>query len=215
MNRVEFLTQPMTHPIGLHIFCLQLFGPKYIGWEAETIWQELKRTCGDEPSTLNKGKLQACRTIHVSDEPYEDWFIFEKIIQGLNFASPMFDTMQKPSVSALAQGVWAMMEVRTQPVGSDVEKYIAAVILDDGMVYPPKPLEFVAHRMRPLVPTELFEPLSRIGSSGAKSLPSDPTLAYQVLKRRGVDDYVSFCKRLRDEHVATAKKLAGKVSGSI
>ena len=214
MNPVEFLTKPDTYSVGLHILLLRTLGIEYLEWESETVWQECKRIFGQRPSLLNRGKIQACRTLHIAETPYSDWFIFEKTVLGLVGLPVQFHMMQKPSVNLVAVGVQTMQSLRLLPFSSDVEKYIAGILLDEGFVFPPAELLFVKGRLGPHVPQQQFQALSRLGTVSQISLPSDPDLSFQVMKLRSVRDYVAAFKQVGDEHTKLAEALAAEVSES-
>ena len=214
MNPVEFLTSALSHAAGLHVLCLRLFGTGYLAWEAETIWAELQRRCGATPSNLNKDKINACRTLHISEQPYEDWNLFEKIIVALNNTPVMFDTMQKPPPAAIAHGVTVISTLRAQPFSYDVELYITGVLLDAGLVYPPEPLLFVSDKLEKHVPRELFLAMQRLNSVSKMSLPRDEALAYQVLRLRSIEDYLRKMQVMYTDGLATAKRLAGELGNA-
>lgn len=210
MSPVEFLTKPETHALGLHILLLRAMGIEYLGWESSTVWSECKRLFGAKPSLLNRGKIQACRTIHITDTVFTDWFVFEKTIMALNGLPVQFHLMQKASTGLLAHGVWALLKLRVETFSSDVEKYVTGVLLDEGFVYPPKELLFVSGRLGPHVPQHLFQALSRLETVSQISLPSDKDLSFQVMKLRSVRDYVDTRRRISDEHTKLAKALAAE-----
>lgn len=214
MSAVEFLTKPETHALGLHILLLRALGVEYLEWDSSTIWDECKRLFGEKPSILNRGKIQACRTLHTTDASYTDWLVFEKTILALNNLPVQFHMMQKASVAALAHGVWAMLTLRVLEFSSDVEKYVAAVLLDEGFAYPPKELLFVAGRLGPHVPQHMFQALSRLETVSQVSLPIDKDLSFQVMKLRSIRDYVTAYRRIGDEHIKLAEALAAEIRSS-
>lgn len=205
MNPAELLTIQIAHPMALHLYCAKLFGPQYLAWEPETIWSELQTITGVAPSHLNRTKINACRTIHIADTVFTDWLTFEKVINALNSIPIMFDTMQKPSPSALAHGVWIILKLRTQPFSPEVQKYMLGVLLDAGICFPPDELLFLRDEIKSQVPQEIFNTMERLQGENLMSLPSDSTIAYQVLTLRGIADYVSLQKRIYNEQLPTAK----------
>jgi len=208
MSASIFLTNPTTHPVGLHVLCIKSLGSAYVGWEPETIWEELKRLYGKEPSALNKAKINACRAVHTADQVFEDWHLFEKVVMAFGFIMPQFGVLQKPSPTVLAHGVWVMSTLRGKILGPDIEKFSAGVLIDAGFAYPPKELKFTASRMKQLVPRSLYNGVRALLSGADKALPQNAELAAQILRHRDLRRYVNEYKRLHDEHIAEATRLA-------
>lgn len=208
MNAASFLTSPTTHPTALHVLCLRRFGAKYLGWEPETVWQELRRVYDKAPSSLNKSKINACKVTHTSDAPFDDWYVFEKVVLPFGFVLPQFGVLQKPSVAVATHGVGVMLQLRSKDFSGDVEKYISGILLTEGFVTPPKQLEFLGRRVKDVVSTDLYTRVENILSGADRSLPKDAILAAQVLKHRDLQNYLLAYKRLQDEHLVLAHQLA-------
>lgn len=208
MNASLFLTSPMTHPLALHLLCIWKFTSEYLAWEPETIWEELHRLFGAAPSLLNKSKINACRVVHTSLSPFEDWMVFEKVVLPFGFVQPQFSVVQKPSAAVVANGVGLMQTLRAHPYSLDIEKFIAAVLLDAGFTNAPRQLSFMADRIRPVVPGVIYEKMEKILAEQPKELPEDHVLAAQLLRHRDLQEQLMTYKELQDEHVAIAHDLA-------
>ncbi len=142
-NARSLLTHYESHPIVLDLYALKLLGPEYYVWEPETVWQELLRLSGSPSiSEVNKNKLQAVRTVHVSQAPFVAWEAFEKVIAALNGVIPDFYIMQKPTVGQLLAGTEIMLQLNSGIFSNDVSRYTAAVLLSEGVAYAPSPLNF-------------------------------------------------------------------------
>ena len=207
MSAPSFLTSPVTHPIALHILCLRQFGVEYLSWEPETIWEELKRIFKRKPSTLNKAKINACRAVHTSSTPFEDWYTFEKVVLPFGFVAPQFGILQKPSVAVATHGIRVMQQLRSRHYSPDVEKYVAGLLLAEGFTNPPKQLSFIGPRIKKVVSSEMYSKMEALLSGTDRSLPKDAVFAAQVLKHRDLQNYLLEYKRLQDEHLVLANKL--------
>jgi len=121
---------------------LKEFGSDYLGWEPETCWLEISRTWGTTISEINKNKIQAIRTCHVTDDPYERWEVFELVSTGLMGLPPKFDLVQRPTPHRAAFALDVLGQVRESKLpNAEVYKYVAAVLMDNGVMYGPGPLE--------------------------------------------------------------------------
>jgi len=138
----QAFTNRQTHPLVLNLMLLKEFGSSYLGWEPETCWVEISKTWGTTISEINRNKIQAIRTCHVTDEPYERWEIFEKVAMGLLGLTPKFDLIQKPTPHRAAFALEVMSQVKDDvKPSSEVYKYIACCMLDSGVIYGPGVLE--------------------------------------------------------------------------
>jgi hypothetical protein len=73
---------------------------------------------------------------------WAEWNIFEKIIQALNNNVPRFDISQRCTLAQLMAGVDIVDTIRKEKYGEEIQKYIAACSIDQGVVYLPSPLDF-------------------------------------------------------------------------
>lgn len=117
------------------------FGKEWIAWEPETLWTEIKGDLGITPSDALKNKIQATRTVLVSDLFWKDHLVFEKVIVAFNNHVPLFDQYQHPSVAMLANGVEEAQKIRDLEFSDDVLRYIAVVAQYDGFIVLPEPLD--------------------------------------------------------------------------
>lgn len=133
-----------THPVVLDIKLIDRYGTDWFGWEPETLWAEIMddfRT----PSISDhvRSKIQAIRTIHISNWVFEKWEIFCPVIQALNNNIPDFEIMRKPTIAQLFAGVDMITMVRNDEVFSqEVQQFCGAAMLDDGVVAAPQPVAF-------------------------------------------------------------------------
>lgn len=135
-------TNKDAHPLVLNLLLVKEFGPEYFGWEPETCWLEIKRTWGTTVSEANKNKIQAVRTCHTTSQPYERWEMFDIICSGLVGLTPKFELIQKPTPHRAAFAIDVMSQIKeATSISTEVKKYVAACMLDYGMVYGHGPLE--------------------------------------------------------------------------
>ncbi|MCK4306552.1 MAG: hypothetical protein KAY24_20080 [Candidatus Eisenbacteria sp.] len=133
-----------THPVVLDIKLIDQYGTDWFEWEPETLWREIMddfRT----PSISDhvKSKIQAMKTIHITDWAFSKWEVFCPIIQALNNNIPDFEVLRRPTVSQLFVGVDMMTMVRADvPFSPEVQKFCAASLLDAGVICAPQPISF-------------------------------------------------------------------------
>lgn len=133
-----------THPIVLDIKLMDQYGTDWFEWEAETLWREIMddfRT----PSISDhvKSKIQAIKTIHISDWAFTKWEIFCPIVQALNNNIPDFEVLRRPTISQLFAAVDMMTMVRSDvPFSEEIQKFCAASLLDAGIICAVQPIAF-------------------------------------------------------------------------
>jgi hypothetical protein len=137
----QAFTNRETHPLVLNLMLLKEFGSEYLGWEPETCWLEIRLSWNTTISEINKNKIQAIRTCHTTDAPYDRWEVFEKVAMGLVGLPPKFDMIQRPTPNRAALALEIMAQVKeVSKLSDEVYKYVAAVMLDHGLAYGPGPL---------------------------------------------------------------------------
>ncbi len=178
-------TNSATHPLLLDLIMVKKFGPEYLSWEPETCWQEVKLTWGTTVSESCRNKIQAVRTCHVSERPYESWEVFEKVAVGLSGMSPRFDLIQRVTPQSMAVAVDVMTQIKEKRnISEEVYRYIAAGMLDDGFVLGVGPLEPVNKYLASRVGEKLQKEVGRELKSRR------PDISVQAMKSLSVKDYV-------------------------
>jgi ribosomal protein L37E len=138
----SFLTHPDAHPVALVLFLTTKYGPEWAKWEPETLWTTLAKDFV-EPSMHTRAKLQAARTVLRTNSPFNRWEVFAWVSQAFNNNFPDFVTVHPASVPQLFNVVWICNELRNQPEYDDeVQRWIAACALNEGVVFLPPPLDF-------------------------------------------------------------------------
>jgi hypothetical protein len=140
----NFLVHHDTHPLTLYILLTSTYGTDWVEWEPETIWEELmddfKSTSISEHV---KSKIQAVKTISVTEWPFTKWEIFCPIVQALNNNIPDFEVMRKPTPSQLMVAVDIMTMIRNDvEFSQEIQQFCAASMLDAGIYYAPQPIAF-------------------------------------------------------------------------
>ncbi len=132
-----------THPVVLYFALLKTFDTKWIRWEAETIWAEVRRVFKTQISEHARAKIQVVKTCQVSHLPWEKWQVFEKVVQGLNNNIPRWQYMQAPSLEELFAAIDIMKVLRVANFSSEVRLYMAAAVLNEDVLFVPPPLDFI------------------------------------------------------------------------
>lgn len=131
------------HPVALSVVLHEKFGNEWIGWEPETLRNEI--TTAFKVSSISENnwqKIQACRTLYMSTAFWEAWEVFEKVLQALNNNVPRFDVGQPCTLAQLMAGVDMSATIRRKAFGEDIQNYVAACAVHDGVTYLPEPLDF-------------------------------------------------------------------------
>lgn len=139
----NLFTHQETHPVILDFALLKAFGPQWFGWETPTIYQEIQRKFSSQISEHARSKIQAIKTVHITDKPWESWQVFEKVIQAFNGNIPKWEIMQAPSLDQLYAGVDILDSIRHEEFDDEVKGYMAAAVLNDDVFYVPPPLDFI------------------------------------------------------------------------
>jgi hypothetical protein len=140
---VRFFSYHDAHPVALMLVLMEKFGVDWFDWEAETLKQEILSTFkATSISEHNWQKIQAVRTLTQTVGFWSEWHIFEKIIQSLNNNVPRFDIAQRCTLAQLMAGVDIANQIREEQYDEEVQRYIAACALDEGVVFLPPPLDF-------------------------------------------------------------------------
>lgn len=138
----NLFSHPDTHPVVLDMALLKVFQLDWFPWLADTLFWEIEREFKTPIAEVNRLKIMATKTLHVTDSYWDHWEVFEKVIAGLNGIIPLVDVMQPPDLASLFAGVDIAHGVRQEKYGDEVKRYCAAVLLNEGVTYAPAPLDF-------------------------------------------------------------------------
>lgn len=151
VRKRNVFTHHDTHPLLLDMILLQKYGPIWLTWEAETIWDEIADDFKQNVSTSNASKIQAVRTCHLVETPWKAWEAFTPVAQAFNNNIPDFRSLQKPTPAQVIYAVTLMNIVKKEEFSIEVSRYIAACFLDENIYLLPPPVDFAqddAKRMR-------------------------------------------------------------------
>jgi len=132
------------HPIILSAVLFTHFGAQWFTWVPETLWKEIIEDFGLKTLTDHtRSKIQAVRTIHITDWCWTKWEVFCPIVQALNNNIPDFEIMRKPTISQLFFTADVMGVLRDDvDWGEEVCGFVAASLLTKSVTYAPDPISF-------------------------------------------------------------------------
>lgn len=131
------------HPVTLMMALLEKFGPEWFDWEPETIRSEIAVTFNSPVIGEHSWqKIQAVKALTNTVGFWKEWHIFEKILQSLNNNVPRFDIAQRCTLAQLMAGVDIANTVRKEEYEEEIQRYVAACAVDQGITYLPPPLDF-------------------------------------------------------------------------
>lgn len=135
-------SHPEAHPVALDLVLLKNFELEWLQWLPDTLFSEIEKTFNTSIAEVNRLKILAAQTLHVTDAYWVNWEIFEKVLWALNGQVPRVDVIQPPDLSILMSGVDMADGIRHEAYGEEVGRYAAAVFLHENVFYAPEPLEF-------------------------------------------------------------------------
>jgi len=145
---IRFFSYHDAHPVALMLVLMEKFGTEWFDWEPETLKHEILLTFrATSISDHNWQKIQAVRTLMMTTGFWNDWPIFEKVIQALNNNIPRIDVVQRCSIAQLMAGVDIANTIRKEEYSDEIAKYVAACALEDGVTFLPPPLDFAQQKL--------------------------------------------------------------------
>ena len=144
ISRKNFFVHHDTHPVVFDVSLLKQYDADWFDWEAGTLWKEIKEDFR-VPSISDhaKAKIQAVKTLHINEWYWDKWEIFCWITQALNNNIPDFQILQKPSVPQLMNSVDIATMVRdNEEFNQEVQAFVAAAMVEEGVFYAPDPIAF-------------------------------------------------------------------------
>ena len=142
ISQRSIFSNPETHPVVLDLALLKSFQLEWLGWLPETLFLEIGNVFKTSIAEVNKLKIMAAMTIHVSDSFLDKWEVFEKVLVAINGSIPRTDVMQPPDLPNLYAGIDTINRIRKNEFGEEVARYCAAVFLHENVHYAPEPLLF-------------------------------------------------------------------------
>lgn len=187
---IRFFSFHDAHPVALTLVLMEKFGSEWLEWEPDTLKREILTTFrATSVSEHNWQKIQAVRVLTSTMGFWSEWHIFEKILQALNNNVPRFDITQRCTLAQLMAGVDIANTIRKETYGDEIQRYVAACALDEGVNFLPDPLGF------------------------AQKVLSEPTYTCKVCGNVDTDDLdgrCDFCTaRFIDDHPLNMKPMPG------
>lgn len=205
-----------THPLVLDIKLIDKYGNDWFEWSAETLWREIMddfRT----PSISDhvKSKIQAVKTVHISDWTFGKWEVFSIITQALNNNIPDFEIMRKPTISQLFVVVDIMTMIRNDvEFSQEIQDWCGAAMIDAGVIFAPQPIAFCQDEIL-AIQKEIGVPVDPAPVQEKWKLVSSVPADQVVLEENPVDIQVAklvvareYMQMRRDQMTAQLKVLA-------
>jgi len=139
----SLFSHPDTHPIALDVALIVKHGADWLVWEPEVLHRQIEKDFGPL-SDLNMAKIQACKTLHVSESFWDEWQVFGWCTMAFNGVFPDFEVMQVPNVAQVAISVDIANRIRDDQRWSDeVVLYMQTVLEHESLVVPIPPIDFL------------------------------------------------------------------------
>lgn len=143
MPRVSLLQDRTANPLALDLFLAREFGEQYRSWEPATLWREIADL--GPVSAANRTKIQAIRTLYCSQAPMTNIAAFQFVAWGLVGVASDQTIIDPVSPETLCFAVMIFNTVNKEDTRfhPDVQKYMAACLLEAGFSAPPRMLSFL------------------------------------------------------------------------
>jgi hypothetical protein len=114
-------------PIGIYRLMNEHCARKWWDWEPETIWTTLSQDHGIEATEQIRNVVLSLQVILSTQQPFENWHVFEKIGQAFNMNSVDFGTLEPLELTEAALTIKILNAIRpNQEYDMEVHGYIAA-----------------------------------------------------------------------------------------
>jgi hypothetical protein len=123
-------------PLGIYGLLNEHYGRDWWHWEPETVWQTLRKEHGLEPSEDLRNLVSALQLIVTTNQPFENWHIFEKVGHALNMNPVNFGVVQPLEIEEAALTLRLLRDMRPkQEFDSEICAYLAASARSAGVVW--------------------------------------------------------------------------------
>jgi hypothetical protein len=220
ITRKNLFVHHDTHPVTFDLALLAEYGTDWFDWEPSTLWKEIKEDF-HVPSISDHAcaKIQAVRTLHINEWFWDQWEVFCWITQALNNNIPDFHVIQKPSAAQIVNAVDVATMVRDgEEFNQEVQSWVAASMVDDGIFYAPEPITFCQDEILELLtemkvekPTEVIAAVRKrfkevmslpeeAWGAGDEPILKETVVDIQVAKLKVACDYLALRRRqLKDQ----------------
>lgn len=134
------------HPLALDLVLVTKYGQDWLRWEYESLVQHITQDFETPTvSDVNMEKIQACKALHLVDDFWLKWEVFNPCVAALNGSYADFDKLQVHTVAECALAVDIANRIRMDvPWSSEVMAFLVEVHRHDGILVPTPPLDFIA-----------------------------------------------------------------------
>ena len=129
-------------PVSIYIACRKYLDDDFLSWSPEARKEVIERKSGKAMPLLAHNMLEAMVTLYVTNSPWRDSTIFEKIVWALNGHIPNMLSMETPPPYYVGYAVTIMKHLnKDEKFSEEVNKYIASVLLEYGQCLAGDPLQ--------------------------------------------------------------------------
>ncbi len=197
MPRVSLLVDRTANPLALDVLLMRQFGEQYRSWEPATLWREVAEL--GQVSAPNKTKIQAIRTVFGSQAPIVNIAAFQFVAWGLVGVASDQTTLDPLSPEALCFAVLIFNTVNGEDTKfhPDVQKYMAACLLEAGFSAPPRMLSFLDDEFEMAVGQDVVA----AALLAANNPPPGSRFEIQAEKNRACTEFVASAAALLSEQL--------------
>lgn len=139
----DLLKKEETHPVVLDRILTELW-PDWVYQEPETTLSMLRSfTQQGAVNPIIRTKINALKLVHSSEGPWEDWEEAQWVTQAFNDDPADFSNAYRPELGEFFIALETMDKLRRMPFSDEVMRWMAACCLDLGLVFVPRPMEFL------------------------------------------------------------------------
>jgi len=118
-----------------------LFGEDWFDLDQDTIWELFARRGITPPTSNVKDCILAAKACHHSISPWQDWFDFSNVCLAFCGAMAELEILRTPTIAMIISGINTMLLIRPDElISKDVENFIEAKLLEEGIYTPPPSL---------------------------------------------------------------------------
>ena len=142
VTKNNLFSHPEAHAFVLDLALLKTFQLEWLQWDPDTVFEEIQKTFNTSIADVNKVKIMATMTMHVTDVFWDKWEVFENGILAVNGIIHRNNLIQPPDIPLLMAGIDIANSVRKEDFDEEVARYSAACFMNDEVSYAPPPLDF-------------------------------------------------------------------------
>lgn len=122
--------------LGVYGILNEHYGRDWWHWEPETVWQTLQKEHSSDVTEDLRGLISALQLVVTTNQPFENWHIFEKVGQAFNKNPVNFGIVQplEPQEAALTVKLLQRIRPKTE-FDPEICAYLAATAKNAGIVY--------------------------------------------------------------------------------